>query len=247
MPCPTLLVLCLLAQAPAPAPAPAAAASPSAEPLLGDQPVSKPDQWLVRHQEFVKEAKQGGADVLFLGDSITDNWRRTGEPVWAERFAPLKAANFGISGDRTQHLLWRLENGELDGIKPKAVVVLIGTNNIGQVNSPEPPASAIVGVRAVVAEIRARLPQSRILLLAVFPRGEKPDHPMRAKVKEVNEAIAKLDDGGQHVTFLDIAGAFLEADGTLSKEIMPDSLHLSLKGYERWANAIREPLAQLLK
>ena len=123
----------------------------------------------------------------------------------------------------------------------------IGTNNIGQRVNPEPPASAVVGIEAVVAEIRARLPQSRILLLAVFPRGEKPDHPLRAMVKEVNDAIAKLDDGGQSVTFLDIAGAFQEGDGTLSKDVMPDFLHLSLKGYERWANAIREPLSRLLK
>src|SRR5262245_38655439 len=185
MPCPSLLALCLLAQAPAATAPPASSPAPSSpEALLGDQPVSKPDHWLVRHQEFVKEAKKGGIDVLFLGDSITDYWSRTGLPVWEERFAPLKAANFGVSGDRTQHLLWRLKNGELEGLKPKAVVVLIGTNNVGQVNGPEPPASAIVGVQAVVAEIRQRLPQSRILLLAVFPRGEKPDHPMRAKVKE---------------------------------------------------------------
>jgi lysophospholipase L1-like esterase len=241
----TLLAVFLLAQA---QPQPRTPATPSSpESLPGAEAVPKEGQWLERHQGFVTQAKQGNIDVLFLGDSITDAWSKAGLPVWTERFAPLKAANFGVSGDRTQHLLWRLRNGELQGMKPKVVVVLIGTNNIGQVNGPEAPASAIAGIQAIVAEVRAKLPQSRILLLAVFPRGEKPDHPLRAKVKEINDAIAKLDDGGRSVTFLDIAGAFLEADGSLTKEVMPDFLHLSPKGYERWANAIREPLANLLK
>jgi lysophospholipase L1-like esterase len=233
-----LFTAVLLAQAPAPA---------TPEPLYGAIAHPKEGYWLERHKGFVAQAKKGGIDVLFLGDSITDYWAKTGGQIWEERFAPLKAANFGVSGDRTQHLLWRLQNGELQVMKPKAVVLLIGTNNVGHVNQPETPASAIAGVGAVVAEVRKRLPQSRILLLAVFPRGQKPDHPMRAKVKEINDAIAHLDDGGQAVTFVDIAGAFLEPDGTIAKEIMPDFLHLSAKGYERWADAMREPLARLLK
>ena len=214
--------------------------------LPGAVPVPKRGPWLARHQGFVAEARRGGVDLLFLGDSITDSWRTVGAAVWAQRFAPLKSANFGISGDRTQHLLWRLQNGELDGIQPRVVVLLIGINNVAQAH-PETPASAAAGIEAVVRELRARLPRTRVLLLAVFPCREKPDHPLRISVGQINDAVARLDDGGRSVVYVDLAGAFLEADGTIPRELMPDFLHLSAKGYERWANAVREPLARLLK
>jgi lysophospholipase L1-like esterase len=215
--------------------------------LPGTVPAAKTDKWLERHQGFLAEARAGGIDVLFLGDSITDGWRSGGRAVWDERFAPLKAANFGLSGDRTQHLLWRLQNGELDGIRPRAVVLMIGTNNVGQKKDPEPAASASAGVGAVVAEIRKRQPQARVLLLGVFPRGERPDDPLRGQVREINEAIRRLDDGGRAVRYLDIGAAFLQPDGTISREIMGDFLHLTPRGYAIWADAIREPLARLLK
>lgn len=211
----------------------------------GARPVPKDGKWLDRHKGFVEEARRGDIDVLFLGDSITDAWRTTGRKIWDEHFAPLKAANFGISGDRTQHLLWRLQNGELEGIRPKVAVLMIGTNNIGQ-RDPEPPASAIEGIKAIVREIHARSAATRVLLLGVFPRGEKPDHPHRAQIRQINEAVAALDDGGKTVRFLDIGGTFLQPDGTISKEIMPDFLHLSEQGYALWAQAIREPLRRLL-
>jgi lysophospholipase L1-like esterase len=203
--------------------------------------------WLKRHEGFCAEAKQGGIEVLFLGDSITDAWR-SGAPrkLWDERFAPLKAANFGISGDRTQHVLWRIQNGELEGLSPKVVCLMIGTNNIGQKN-PEPAASAVAGVKAIVSEIHRRSPSTKVLLQAVFPRGEKPDHPHRAVIQELNAGIAGLDDGGKTVTFVDFGAKFLQPDGSLSKEIMPDFLHLSPKGYQIWADAIQETLAGLLK
>jgi lysophospholipase L1-like esterase len=214
----------------------------------GEKPAPKTGGWVKRHDGFVEEAKKGGFEVLFTGDSITDGWRNNPQrKIWDATFAPLKAANFGISGDRTQHVLWRLQNGEFEGLTlPKVVVLMIGTNNIGQ-KDPEPAASAAAGIRAIVKEIHAKSPQTKVLLLGVFPRGEKSDHPHRAMVKEINEAASKLDDGGKTVSFLDIGGKFLQADGSISKEIMPDFLHLSEKGYQIWADAIKALLSELLK
>jgi lysophospholipase L1-like esterase len=215
----------------------------------GAQPTPKTGGWLRRHEAFVEEAKKGGFEVLFQGDSITDAWRNgAAKKIWDATFAPLKAANFGISGDRTQHVLWRLQNGEFEGLTlPKVVVLMIGTNNIGQNENPEQAASAIAGIRAIVKEIHTKSEKTKILLLGVFPRAEKPDHPFRGVIREINAAAAKLDDDGKTVKFLDIGEKFLQPDGTLTKEIAPDFLHLSGKGYQIWADAIKEPLAELLK
>ena len=214
--------------------------------------------WVKRHETFVAEMKQApatSAKVLFLGDSITDFWRRDdpakgGLAVWTKYFAPYGAVNLGISGDRTQHVLWRLENGEIDNLHPQAIVLMIGTNNTGmepdKVTPRNTPAEAAAGVTAIVKRLRAKLPAAKLLLLAVFPRGEKPDNPQRLQVAEINALIAKLDDG-KSIHFLDIGQKFLTADGTLTKEIMPDFLHPCEKGYEIWAEAIKEPLAALVK
>ncbi len=219
------------------------------------KPVPRDANWVKRHDGFVALAKQGGVDVLFVGDSITDAWRNAdpvkgGKAVWDARFAPLRSANFGISGDRTQHVLWRLQNGELDGIRPKAVVLMIGTNNTGfERDGTTPrstPAETIAGVTVIVEHLRAAQPQAKLLLLAIFPRGEKPDHPQRLQINEINAALARLHDG-RHVHFLDINRIFLATDGTLPKEIMPDFLHPGAKGYALWADAIKDPLAALLR
>jgi lysophospholipase L1-like esterase len=213
------------------------------------EPGPRDAAWLQRHEGFVAEAHRGGIDVLFLGDSITDFWRDRGRAVWDREFAPLKAANFGISGDRTQHVLWRLRNGEADGYQPKVVVLMIGTNNTGLERDGKTPRNStpevIEGVTAVVNELRARFPEAKILFLAIFPRGEK-DAPQRTQVAEVNRSLAKLHDG-RHVFFLDIGDRFLDAEGNIPKDVMPDLLHPSAKGYEIWADAIREPLKQLLQ
>lgn len=216
------------------------------------KPEPREGNWLKRHEGFVEIARKGNVDVLFLGDSITDAWRneQRGKPIWDQHFAPLKAANFGISGDRTQHVLWRLENGEAEGIKPRAVVLMIGTNNTGfERDGTTPrntPAETIEGVKAVVSTLRAKFPAAKILLLAIFPRGETPEHPQRKQVAEINAGIAKLHDG-RAVHYLDIGRKFLTSDGTLTKEIMPDFLHPGAKGYEIWAEAIREPLGKFLR
>lgn len=196
-----------------------------------------------RHKGFLAIAKKGDIHVVFFGDSITDGWRgNSGKKVWAERFEPLKAANFGIGGDRTQHVLWRMQNGELDGYKPKALVLMIGTNNLGS-NSVEEIAA---GIKAIVAEAQKKQPQTKILLLGIFPRNPKATDTARDKIKKINKIIAKLDDGKQ-VKYLDIGDKFLEKDGELTKEIMPDYLHLSAKGYQIWADAIQKSLEELMK
>lgn len=208
----------------------------------GAKPAPKDEKWVKRHEGFVAEAKaKPDCGLLFLGDSITDAWRGK-KKIFEEAFGAYKPLNFGVSGDRTQHVLWRIQNGEIDGLKPKAAILMIGTNNIGQSN-PEPAASAVAGIQAIVAHLKKSTPDTKILLLAVFPRGEKPDHPHRAAVKEINDAIAKLDG----VRYLDIGPKFLQPDGTISKEIMPDFLHLSDKGYQIWADAIKDEVAALMK
>ena len=218
------------------------------------QPAPRDAAWVKRHEGFVAEAARGGVDVLFLGDSITDDWRRPGpnggKAVWDREIAPLRAANFGIGGDRTQHVLWRIEQGTLEGLRPRVVVLMIGTNNTGfERDGTTPrntPAETVAGVSAIVAQLRRRLPEARVLLLAVFPRGERPDHPQRLQVNEINRGLAPLADG-RHVTFLDLGPRFLAADGTLPAAVMPDFLHPREEGYTRWAAALKEPLAALLR
>jgi lysophospholipase L1-like esterase len=196
-----------------------------------------------RHEGFVAIAKKGHIDVLFLGDSITDGWRgKPGIEVWNKHFKPLKAANFGIGGDRTQHVLWRLQNGELEGITPKAAVLMIGTNNLGS-NTAEEIAG---GITAIVKEIHHKSPHTKVLLLGIFPRSPKSADSVRDKIKDINHRISNL---GKHknVKYLDIGKKFLQKDGTLTKEIMPDYLHLSGKGYQIWAEAIEGEVKQLLE
>jgi len=201
-------------------------------------PVPRTDGWWTKmHEDFLSQAKKGNIDLLFLGDSITQGWGDNA--TWKKHYTPRHAANFGIGGDGTQHVLWRVENGEIDGIKPRVIVMMIGTNNSGS-----PADDIAAGVKAIVAQLRKRLPETKILLLGVFPRSQKPDDT-RAKLKNVNEQISKLDDG-QKIHYLDIGSTFLEKDDTISAEIMPDFLHLSPKGYERWADAIEPSLKKLL-
>lgn len=200
--------------------------------------------WLDRHAGFVRQASAGGVDLLFLGDSITDNWRRSGSNVWNEYYAPRHAANFGIGGDRTQHVLWRIERGELQGINPKVVVLMIGTNN-GKADSADDIA---MGIEEIVSEIRLRLPQSKILLLGVFPRNRAGDPPaLMPALRAVNEKIAGLDDGGRTIRYLDIGSKFLGPDGKVPSDLMPDYLHPNERGYRVWAEALEPVLAEMMK
>ena len=208
--------------------------------------------WMTTHESFVKRAAKGDVDVLFLGDSITQGWNGGGKAAWKETFEPMKAANFGIGGDRTEHVLWRITEGkELEGINPKVAVLMIGTNNVPAGNSPDQIAE---GVTAIVKELRKQRPETKVLLLGVFPRAGKstkesksvPASDLQPKIGQINTIIAKLDDG-KTVKYLDIGAKFLEADGSLSREVMPDYLHLSPKGYAIWADAIKGPVADLMK
>lgn len=242
-----LLSVALQAQTTAPAKpaAPAVKLPPQAPdvaaPKLG--PDGKPNTgFMASHEKFVGIAKEGKAQLVFLGDSITAGWGSK-KDIWDKAFGQYTPANFGIGGDRTQHVLWRIENGELETIKPKAVVIMIGTNNSGS----DPAEGIANGVTKIVETVRAKQPQAKILLLAVFPRGEKASpNPGRDKLKQVNAIIAKLDDG-KNIHFLDIGDKFLQPDGSLTKEIMPDFLHLSAAGYQIWADAIAPKLAELMK
>lgn len=240
-----LLVAIAAAQAQTKPAAPAVKLPPQAPDVAAEKfgPDGKVNAgFIASHDRFVKIAQEGTAQLVFLGDSITAGWNGKKE-IWDKAFGAYKPANFGIGGDRTQHVLWRITHGELDGIKPKAVVLMIGTNNSGS----DPAEGIAKGVTAIVETIRAKQPQAKILLLAVFPRGEKPSpNPGREKLAKVNEIIAKLHDG-QNIHFLDIGAKFLQPDGSISKEIMPDFLHLSAAGYQIWADAISPKLAELMK
>lgn len=206
--------------------------------------------FLKRHERFLKDKeallKKGPIELVFIGDSITDLWRSRGKDVFEKNYAKFNTYNIGISGDRTQHVLWRIDNGELDGLtpNPKVAQIMIGTNNL----KPNPSNKEIAaGVTKIVREVHEKLPQTKILLLAIFPRGEKPTDPLRARIKSINETLAKLDDGGKTVKFLDIGDKFLEPDGTLPKSVMPDSLHPNEKGYEIWADATRPALEEMMR
>ncbi|HXD00250.1 MAG TPA: GDSL-type esterase/lipase family protein [Verrucomicrobiae bacterium] len=207
-----------------------------------------------RHDDFVEIAKKDDIDLLFMGDSITDWWRNpggtnfpsgpngayTGKPVFDKYFGSMKVANFGIAGDTTQGVLWRLQNGEGQGFKPKAIMLMIGTNNAMRNSPPE----IAEGVAADVEELRKDFPDAKILLLAIFPRST-PTSRVRVQIAAVNAIISKLDDGKQ-VFYLDIGSKFLSADGTISKDIMSDGLHPTTQGYEIWAEAVKDPLVRML-
>ena len=209
------------------------------------EPVPRTDGgWKDRHELLNKRAAEAGdkAQVIFIGDSITQGWEGAGKDVWARYYAHRNAVNLGIGGDRTQHVLWRLDNGNLNGLKPKAAVVMIGTNNSnGEDNTVDQIAD---GVTAIVKKLREKLPQTRVLLLAIFPRNENPS-PQRGKILQVNQIISKLADD-KNVFWIDFGYKFVNGDGTIPTDLMPDYLHLSPKGYEIWAEAIEDKLSAAL-
>ena len=201
----------------------------------------KDEWWMKRHQSMNKNAKKPH-DLLFIGDSITQGWEGSGKGTWEKYYGNRKALNLGISGDRTEHVIWRLDNGNLrNQKKAKAAVVMIGTNNTGHIM--QDPTEVRDGVERIVSTLRARCPQAKILLLGVFPRGVKPDDAKRKNNLEINKFISELHNG-ERIHYLDISDKFLTAEGILTKQVMPDALHPRQKGYEIWAEAIEPKLKE---
>lgn len=234
-----------------PAPVKEAADKPAIK-MGGDQGKG----FLARHEGFLKDLKEmnGNVEFLMVGDSITDGWRRPqdaknpkswgGKAAYDETFGKqYKTLNIGIGGDRTQHVIWRLQNGEVEGISPKVAMLMIGTNNLSANTDEE----IVAGITTCVKTLREKLPKTKVLLLGVFPRSAKPTDAARARIKNINEQIAKLDDGGKTVKYLDIGGKFLDAEGNIPPDIMPDFLHVNEKGYRLWAAAVQPTLDEMMK
>lgn len=219
-----------------------------------DNPAAKKlNRDIDRHQQFLKriEKSKGEGDVIFLGDSITHGWEGNQE-TWKKYFGEFKPVNLGIGGDQTGHVLWRITDGkELVNLKPKAAVIMIGTNNTGG-HSPDQIAG---GIKAIITELKKQKPEIKILLLAVFPRGNGgdadketktiPAEKLNKKIDAINALISKFADG-KTVYYKNINSEFLNSKGGLSGEIMPDYLHLSRKGYELWGKAIQGDLEKLV-
>jgi lysophospholipase L1-like esterase len=226
-------------------PAPAAAGQ---NPAI--HPMPRVD-WLYRVKRNIENSRQVAAScrIIFDGDSITDGWQSRGKKVWAQHFAKYDAVNFGLGGDRTENLLWRLTQGQAAGMNPKLIVLMIGINNTGgnSINKTVPNTAEQIaaGVGAVVAAYRKRCPNAVILLHGILPNGEKAGGS-RAMVKRMNDLIAKHADG-EKVIFLDFGDQLIQPDGTISREIMYDFLHLDEKGYQIWADAIQPLIDKYLE
>lgn len=219
------------------------------EPASTTTPAPRTGKFWIDRQEAINaeaKARAGNVDLLFVGDSITHIWDVTivpkignGKAVWDQYYVPRKAFNTGLSGDGTEHVLWRLDHGNIDGISPKLAIVMIGTNN-----NPSSAKEIGDGIVAVVNKLREKLPQTKVLLLAIFPRGEKPNE-MREKLAEASRQASRVADG-KWVHYLDIGDAFLDDDGTLPADVMPDYLHPNEKGYRIWAEAIESKVKELM-
>lgn len=207
-------------------------------------PATRADEpwWRQRDQEKRQAARAGDVELVFIGDSITQGWEDAGREVWNEFYGSRKTLNLGFSGDRTEHALWRISQNQMGTNRPKVAVLMIGTNNTGhRLQDPEEIAD---GVRLILEQLAEKSPDTRVLLLGIFPRGASPWDPGRVNNLGVNQRLRLLADG-QQVRYLDLSPSFLEPDGTLSPEVMPDALHLSTEGYRRWAQALEPALRDL--
>lgn len=211
------------------------------KPRTQEYPWMTVERWKRMHQEQLALADKGNVDLMFLGDSITEGWPRE---VWNASFGAYKAANFGIGGDNTGNLLWRLQDKRMARLSPKAIVLLIGVNNIGLCG--EQPEQVFTGITALVAALRKQYPDARILLNAVLPTGELAQSERRQKVVKLNKMVATLDDG-RKVVFRDYGASFVRPDGSIGTDIMGDHLHLTNKGYGIWADAMLPDVKKLMQ
>lgn len=209
------------------------------------QPQDAADSWWEdRHEVKKRQALDQSIDILMIGDSITHGWETTGLTIWNRYYAPRNGFNIGFSGDRTENVLWRIRNGAVDNMQPKVVVLMIGTNNTGaRLNYPASHTSE--GIKSIVSELRRRLPNTRILLLAILPRNLMADDEMRQRNDAVNLDIEKLKDG-ENIFFLNINKVFVHQNGQLNTDLMPDLVHPSTEGYRRWAAAMEPVLNDLM-
>lgn len=196
--------------------------------------------WYARHRRICEQAPKGGA-ILMIGDSIMQGWEDEGGSVWHEYYDPRHAINLGFNNDRTEHVLWRLQNGEIDGLAPKLAVVLIGTNDIA---AGYTGGRTALGIQEIVMTLRERLPNTAILLLAIFPRTTFLDDPSARSLRLANRMIAHYADG-QHVFYLDLSEKFLDENGHLSTDLLPDLIHPNRRGYRVWAEAMEEAVVKL--
>jgi len=206
------------------------------------------DWWLPRHRQKLDDAQQmvregRSPQLVFIGDSITQGWEKEGAPVWQTHYAKFDALDLGFGGDRTENVLWRLQNGAVDGLDPKVAVLMIGTNNTGL--RSDFPASTVAGIRRNLDELRQRLPRTRIMLMAIFPRDAMPDSTLRRTNEAINAQLPALADGNR-IVFVDVNRAFLTPDGLLANTIMPDLLHPNAAGYAIWAKAMQPELDRLM-
>lgn len=206
-------------------------------------PVSRNDSWwMPRHNAVNTRLKEGNGDLLYIGDSITHSFDNVGKAVWNKYYAPRNAVNMGFGGDRTQHVLWRLDHSDFSNVKPKLAIIMIGTNNSnGRDNTAEEIADGII---AICQRLRTKLPKTKILLLAIFPRNPRPS-AQREKNAQASLIASQIADG-KMIHYLDINDKFLTADGELTRDIMSDYLHPGAKGYQMWADAIEPTVAKLL-
>ena len=208
--------------------------------------------WLNRFDEINRRIEQGNIDLLFIGDSITHFWEGTiyptdsdphgtaGQAVWDEYYSQRNAVNIGIGGDKIEHILWRLDHGNIGGISPKLIVLLAGTNNAKDNTAAE----IADGIVTIIDKLQLKLPASKILLLSIFPRGEHPNE-LRTILANASETAAAKIAGRDKVHYMDIAANFLSNDGFLSPEIMPDALHPNELGYRIWAESIEPIVSEL--
>jgi lysophospholipase L1-like esterase len=199
--------------------------------------------WMTRHEQILERIHQREVDLLMIGDSITQSWQDVGRQIWDTYYGHRRAVNLGFAGDRTEQVLWRLDHGEIDGIAPKLAVVMIGTNNTGA--RQDPPEETAAGIRGILTTLHTRLPLTKILLLGIFPRSASADDPLRRLIVAINDRLRTYADN-QQVFFLDLSRHFLDDQGRLSQNLMPDYLHPNERGYQVWADGMEDMIRKLL-